>query len=192
MIALLTGSPAFLKPSSVIIDVNGVGYQVLISLATFEAISGKDKVTLFIHSHIREDAFQLFGFAEEDEKLLFESLISISGVGPKTALTVLSGMRPDVLREAIDRGDAARLATAPGIGKKTAERIILELKGKLVQPSSGGSGGNYDSKAQAVSALVALGYQNKNAEKAVRDAAMENPGASLEELIRRALIIFQS
>lgn len=195
MIGRLAGSLARKGPQSVLIDVGGVGYRVLIPLSTFYALGGEGaEAVLEISTQVREDAITLFGFATERERELFELLIGVSKVGPKLATAVLSGIAVEDLGAAIAAGNVARLATVPGIGLKTAERLVLELRGK-VQPSEAGSGaavppGAPGSRAaeDAVAALANLGYRAKDAEKAVGRAAREGE-ATLEALIRRALAL---
>ncbi len=188
MIGYLKGKIFSVKPTQVVIDVSGVGYIVNISLNTFEKISGNENAELFIHTHVREDAFSLFGFSSEVEKEMFELLISVSGIGPKLALSVFSGIKVDDLRTAISRGDLNRMCAIPGIGKKTAERLIVELKQKVEKISESIKGDeSYSSRNEAVAALVSLGYNQKVAEKSVRDATDISPNASLEEIIKQAL-----
>jgi len=198
VIGRLAGRVARKAPNAVIVDVGGVGYQVTIPLSTFYALPAEgEAAALEISTQVREDAIQLFGFATEREKRLFEQLISVSKIGPKLAIAVLSGMPVDDLCAAIAAGDVARLATIPGIGAKTAERMALELRGK-VAPLLAEAGraaaapAPVDAAGQAAedaaAALVNLGYRPKDAEKAVGKAAREGE-AGLEGLIRRALSI---
>lgn len=170
------------------IDVSGVGYIVNTSVNTFDKISAKEEAELFIHTHVREDALSLFGFAAEIEKEMFELLISVSGIGPKLALSVLSGIQVEDLRAAISRGDLHRIVAVPGIGKKTAERLIVELKQKVEKISESiKTDASYSSRNEAVAALVSLGYNPKVAEKVVRDVTDVFPEASLEAIIKQAL-----
>lgn len=196
MIGRLAGRIARKTPQSVLLDVRGVGYQVTIPLSTFYtlAVEGEQAV-LEISTQVREEAITLFGFATAREKALFEQLISVSKVGPKLATAVLSGIAADELCAAISAGNVARLATVPGIGLKTAERLVLELRGKVQSlaaaegpeaVSSGAAGG--PAADDAVAALVNLGYRLKDAERAVGRAAREGDG-SLEAIIRRALAL---
>lgn len=197
MIGRLAGRVARKSPNAVIIDVGGVGYQVLIPLSTFYALPAEGQnAALEISTQVREDAIQLFGFASEREKRLFEQLIAVSKVGPKLATAVLSGMPFDDLCAAIAAGDVARLSTIPGVGAKTAERLALELRGKVLPAGeatgrvagSAGTDAGGQTVEDAVAALVNLGYRPKDAEKAVGKAAREGePG--LAALIRRALSI---
>jgi Holliday junction DNA helicase RuvA len=198
MIGRLTGRLARKTPSAALIDVGGVGYQVLIPLSTFYALPAEgETAALEVSTQVREDAIQLFGFATGREKRLFEQLIAVSKIGPKLATAVLSGMPVDDLCDAIAAGDVARLATIPGVGAKTAERMALELRGKVLP--AGAEPGRAeretappDAQARtaedAVAALVNLGYRQKDAEKAVGRAGRDGETA-IEALIRRALAI---
>ena len=195
MIALLRGVLHEKHPNQAVVLCGGVGYDVAISVTTFTALpSPGEEVTLRIHTHVREDALLLYGFATPEEKALFERLITVSGVGPKLAITILSGLPATDLAGILRAGDAARLTRIPGIGKKTAERLILELRDKLTfgaAPSAGGS--EPASRAlsaleqDCVSALVNLGGRPDAAETAVRQAAAEAGHADFETLFRRAL-----
>lgn len=196
MIGRLCGRIVRKAPQALLIDVRGVGYQVAIPLSTFYTLAGEgEEATLEISTQVREDAITLFGFATVREKVLFEQLISVSKVGPKLAMSVLSGIAVDELCAAISSGNVARLATVPGIGMKTAERLVLELRGKVQAlasdqvPAATGAGGATSLAADdAIAALVNLGYRAKDAERAVGRSAREGDG-SLESLIRRALTI---
>ncbi len=188
MIGYLTGKLISVKPTSLTLDVNGVGYVVSISINTFEKLNGKDSASLFIHTHVREDSISLYGFAVEAEKEMFELLISISGIGPKMGLGILSGISVEELKHAIAKSDVSRIIAVPGVGRKTAERLMLELKSKVESISvEGEAAGSFDTKNEAVAALITLGYNSKVAEKAVRDALSASPNLSIEDLIRRAL-----
>ena len=199
MIGRLSGRIARKAPQTVLLDVRGVGYQVTIPLSTFYTLAGEgEDAVLEISTQVREDAITLFGFATAREKALFEQLISVSKVGPKLATSVLSGIAVDELCGAISSGNVARLATVPGIGMKTAERLVLELRGKIQTLASDevtapkGAGGSGSLAADdAVAALVNLGYRAKDAERAVGRAARDGDG-SLEGIIRRALTILSS
>jgi Holliday junction DNA helicase RuvA len=182
MIGYLTGKLISSKPTQIIIDVNGVGYLVNISINTFEKISEKETVSLFIHTSVKEDSITLFGFFTQSEKEMFELLISISGIGPKVSLGILSGIAVDDLKDAIGNGNVSRLIAIPGIGRKTAERVVLELRNKVDASIKVTS-----AKDEAISALATLGYQRQLSEKVVRDLLAENANYSLEELIRKAL-----
>ena len=187
MIGFLTGKLISSKPTQIIIDVNGVGYLVNISISTFEKISDQDIVSLFIHTSVKEDSITLFGFFTHSEKEMFELLISISGIGPKVSLGILSGISVDDLKDAIANGNVSRLIAIPGIGRKTAERVVLELRNKVDAIKADGSIKITSAKDEAISALATLGYQRQLAEKVVRDLLSENANYSLEELIRKAL-----
>jgi holliday junction DNA helicase RuvA len=194
MIAWLSGRLRRKAADSVIVDVGGVGYQVAIALSTFTALPEPgETVDLHIHTHLREDSLSLYGFSAEPERDLFQLLLGVSGIGPKLALAVLSGMPAADLAAAIRNGDDAKLRAIPGIGAKTAARLCLELKDKVRQlmpeaegaarPSPAGSPQQQD----AVSALLSLGYRRQQAEEAVQQALRDGPGLGLEELIRRTL-----
>ena len=195
MIAHLRGQILFRTPSSVILDCGGVGYELLISVSTYTELGDVGSpAALHVHTHVREDALQLFGFKEPNEKRLFEKLLTISGIGPKLAITVLSGISAERLVGAIRNGDHATLTKVPGIGKKTAERVVLELKDKLddlagftsatepVRPSLGAVA------EDVLSALLNLGYSRPSAQKAVETAARHKEDlADFERLFRASL-----
>ena len=188
MIGFLSGKIISLKPTKILLDVNGVGYVVFISINTFEVISNKEKVSLNIHTHVKEDSITLYGFHNESEKDIFELLISISGIGPKLALGVLSGIQTEDLKEAILNGDVSRMVAIPGIGKKTADRLILELRSKVGEVSvEGWRTVPHGGKQEAVSALTTLGYNYATAEKVVRQILSSSPDCTLEELIKSSL-----
>jgi len=189
MIARLSGTVLEKHPMRVVLDVNGVGYEVHVPLSSFGAV-GEPGTTLAlrVHTHVREDALMLYGFASPLEQRVFEHLISVSGIGPRLGLSVLSGLAPIELVQAIASGDVARLTTIPGIGRKTAERIVLELKEKLgavaaADPTLPPTGPRED----LLSALVNLGYHRPSAEKAVDRVLREQPGADFEAALRGAL-----
>jgi len=201
MIGRLAGTLLECSPGRVLMDVSGVGYELHIPLSTFYALAGQGpgaRAALSVHTHVREDALVLFGFATAEERATFELLISISGVGPRMALAVLSGIESSELRRAVATGDRARLQKIPGVGKKTAERILLELRDKLGigdDPAAAVSAGVQappvvasGPRADAVSAMTNLGYSTQVAERAV-DGALERLGAdtTLEALLRGAL-----
>ena len=188
MIGFLSGKIISLKPTKVLLDVNGVGYAVFISINTFEKISNKEKVSLYVHTNVKEDSITLYGFHNESEKEIFELLISISGIGPKLALGVLSGIQTDDLKDAILNGDVSRIVAIPGIGKKTADRLILELKSKVGDVRVEGERNVPQGvKQEAVSALTTLGYNYATSEKIVRQVLTSSPSCTLEELIKRSL-----
>ncbi len=194
MIAHLKGQLTYKSPDHSIVDVNGVGYKVFTPLSTYYALPKPgESISLRIHTRVREDEFKLFGFLTEEEQAIFEKLITINKVGPKLALGILSGMSPADLISAVMSNDAARLSAIPGVGKKTAERLALEMKDKLSdlalemkhQPDAGSPGGFYE---DALSALVNLGYKKPQAEKALKSAYNENgKDSSLEDLIKESL-----
>jgi Holliday junction DNA helicase RuvA len=193
VIARLKGTLAEKAPNRLTVDVGGVGYDVLVPLSTFYGIGepGAD-ITLRIHTHVREEVIALYGFATALEQDLFERLISISGIGPKLALAVLSGIDPGDLVRAIRAQDVARLTRIPGVGKKTAERIGLELKDRLphAAPPAGqleGVAPGEDLRSDLLSALTNLGYKGQVAEKAVDVAIRKTPDASFEQVLRDIL-----
>jgi Holliday junction DNA helicase RuvA len=194
VIAYLRGRILEKQPNRIIVDVSGVGYDVLVPLSTFYGLgeAGSD-IALRIHTHVREEALSLYGFATELEQALFERLIGISGIGPKLALAVLSGIEPAELIRAIERGDVARLTGIPGVGKKTSERIVLELKDRLpgLQPAFAATGAvPLDTPAlrdDVLSALTNLGYHRPLAEKAVDAATKAAPDGDFERTLRQAL-----
>jgi holliday junction DNA helicase RuvA len=185
VIARLRGKPVASTPEGLLIDVGGVGYLVAATPSAVRKADGAEEVTVETYLHVREDAMQLYGFAERAERELFIQLLSVNGVGPKVALAIVSGSPAEELRRAIVREDAVRFQAIPGIGKKTAERIVLELKEKLavtaIAPMSGASG---DDHVVARDALVELGYSIVDAERALAETDSE---ASPEERVRQAL-----
>ncbi len=192
MIGFLHGKIISKKPTEVLVDVGGVGYSVNISLNTFESLGDVEaEVSLFTHLHIKENEFSLYGFSEEEEKNIFLLLISVSGIGPKLALSVLSGIKAAELISAIQNQDLIRLKSIHGIGKKTAERLILELKDKIggvIEQTSEEQGVNaYTLKSDAVAALVSLGFNVKKAEALINQIVLQNAEIQLEELIKEAL-----
>jgi holliday junction DNA helicase RuvA len=194
LIAYLRGRILEKHPNRVIVDVNGVGYDVAVPLSTFYGLSDADgDVTLRIHTHVREDALSLYGFATVLEQDLFERLIGVSGIGPKVALAVLSGIEPPELIRAIERADLARLTAIPGVGKKTSERIVLELKDRLprAQVAAVGAGAvmpeSSDVRDDVLSALVNLGYHRPLAEKAVASAIKAVADGGFERTLKQAL-----
>ena len=194
MIARLRGTLVDKTPSRIVVDVGGVGYDVQIPLSTFYPLGepGSD-VLLRVHTHVREDALALFGFATPLEHDLFERLIAINGVGPKLGLAVLSGIEPAELIKAVRNQDVARLTKIPGVGKKTAERIGLELKDRLpVVPAGGdagpsGSVGENEQRSDLLSALLNLGYPRASAESALDAALAETPQGTFEQLLKAVL-----
>jgi Holliday junction DNA helicase RuvA len=192
MIGSLRGKLVDKRPNQLLLDVGGVGYQVQIPLSTFAGLGTLHaETTLLIHTHVREDQFSLYGFLTSREKQFFELLISASGVGPSLALKILSGMSVEQLVPAIRKGDLAQLVLIPGVGRKTAERIVVELRDKLlvVDVSEGGrpaTGSQLESDVG--SALVNLGYDGRSVEKAIEKARGAN-GTDFESLLRAALRI---
>ena len=187
MIGYLTGKIISAKPTQLLIDVNGVGYTVSISINTFEKISGKETASLHIYTNVKEDSISLYGFFREAEKNMFEILISVSGVGPKSALGLLSGISVENLKHAIIEENVSRLVAVPGIGRKTAERLILELKSKVGEIEESEVAAHPSSKQEAISALTTLGYNIKFAENAVIKILSAEPDCGLEDLIKKAL-----
>ena len=189
MIAHLRGRLIAKHPNQAIVEAGGVGYDVTISVPTFSDLPpvGSD-VALHVHTHVREDSIALYGFLRVAEKQLFEKLISVSGIGPKLAITILSGMAADEMVGAIRGNDVARLTRIPGIGKKTAERLVLELRDKLPAATAGEAPAGPAMSAieqDVLSALMNLGYQRAAAEKAVSSTARN--GGSFEVMFRHAL-----
>jgi Holliday junction DNA helicase RuvA len=190
MIAHLRGKLLAKHPNQAIVETVGVGYDVTISVPTFSDLpSVGAEVSLYIHTYVREDTIALYGFLRSAEKLLFEKLITVSGIGPKLAITILSGMPADEMVGAIGGNDVARLTRIPGIGKKTAERMVLELRDKLppaatatlaVAPVTA-------TEEDVLSALVNLGYQRTAAEKALEAGVKNGKGGSFDVLFRSAL-----
>jgi holliday junction DNA helicase RuvA len=173
MIGKLTGTLAAKNPPEVLVDCGGVGYEVLVPMSTFYNLPALgDKVALLTHLIVREDAHLLYGFATQDERAGFKQLVKISGVGPRTALSILSGMSVADIAQAVAKQDAARLTKIPGIGKKTAERLLLELKGKLGDSILGAGAGGVsvanDNQSDILQALVALGYSDRDAGLALK------------------------
>jgi len=195
VIGHLRGRLVVRSPERLLVECGGVGYEVLVSLSTFYEVeralaAGEGgEIALHVHTHVREDALALFGFWSEREKLLFERLIAVSGIGPKLARVILSGMPPEDLLAALAGRDATRLATIPGVGKKTAERMVLELADKVADLA--GEGPAHAAASQGgddvVSALVNLGYKAKLAEHAVAQARRETPDAEFAALLRDSL-----
>ena len=191
MIAHLRGKLLSKSPQTAVVEAGGVGYEATISIPTFTALPVEgNEVSLLIYTHVREDALVLFGFTTATEKRLFEKLLSISGIGPKLAVTVLSGLPPERLIAAIHAQDHATLTRIPGVGKKTAERIVLELKDKLQElaPAVGTSTATPVAE-DVLSALVNLGYQRASAQKGVEAAMARDPeaGKDFETLFRAAM-----
>jgi Holliday junction DNA helicase RuvA len=193
MIGHLKGHLIDKSPTRILLDVHGVGYDILIPFSTFETLGAiGEETTLLTHLHVREDALTLFGFSTAAEKKLFQLLLAVSGIGPKIAQAILSGSSVEAFRRHVQQNEIAALTAIPGVGKKTAERIILELKDKMgaLEEEALQAGGVRvvpSVHEQAVQALVSLGYARAAAQKAVDGAVQENPQASLEEIIKHAL-----
>ena len=194
MIAHLRGRVLRKEPQEVVVDVAGVGYRVTIPVSTFYRLGDEgSEVSLLTHTHVREDVLALFGFLTAGEQDLFEKLISVAGVGPKLAINVLSGIEAPDLVAALKASDVARLTRIPGVGKKTAERLVLELKDKmpalLVAPGAAAAAPTAGPREDLVSALVHLGYSRPEAERGVERALKEDGGGRFEDLLRRTLRI---
>jgi len=197
MIALLSGELAYKSFDHVIVDVGGVGYRLFIPLSTYYALPDEGTVRLQIHTHVREDAILLYGFLTAEEKEMFGQLISVTGIGPKLAVNILSHIPATDLRTALCGGDVKRLSALPGIGKKTAERLVLELREKILKatPASGQEAAGpaavpmaADPLEDILSALVNLGYKENQARKVLESLEVP-PGAALEDVLKGALKI---
>jgi len=201
MIAHLSGKLLSKEPNQVIVDVGGVGYDVTIPLSTFYDLDDeKSDVQLLIYTHVKEDALQLYGFKSPSERKLFVHFISVSGVGPKLGIALLSHMKADELIESIKSNNLARLTQIPGVGRKTAERLVVDLRDKMIQLSQAQVAEETGIKAEAVyvssedtiradalSALLNLGYQRSGAEKAIDAALVEGGDVTVESILRRSL-----
>ncbi len=190
MIDIVTGEVAILDKTSIVVMVGGVGLRVNVPRTVFEAVHGAgDTVRLYTHLTVREDALALYGFLTEEDRTIFETLISLSGVGPKTALAVLSTISLDHLRVAVQREEPEILTRVPGVGKKTAEKIIFELKGKLAIGIVPGVGVISDADTDVIAALTAMGFSIVEAQSAVQSIPRNAP-KNVEERIRLALQYF--
>ena len=195
MIAFLRGRILDKQPNRIVVDVNGVGYDVSVPLSTFYGLADLGgEIALRVHTHVREDALALYGFATRLEQDLFERLIGVSGIGPKVGLAVLSGIEPLDLIHAIERGDLARLTAIPGVGRKTSERIVLELKDRLPRvevAAAGEAAVPFEPplllRDDLLSALINLGYHRPLAEKAVEAAIKRTPDGDFERTLKQAL-----
>jgi len=191
LIGYLKGKLVRATPARVIVETGGVGYSVQVSLVTFSELErrGGGEVELFVHTHVREDLLALFGFATEREQELFERLITVSGIGPRLAQVVLSGLPPEDLLQAIAAGDVARLTRIPGVGKKTAERIVVELRDALqaLAREAAPAATAATSDEDLVAALINLGYKSTQAGRAVAEARRDAPDADFPELLPAAL-----
>ena len=195
MISHLKGILYRKSPTEIVVDVNGVGYAVSIPLSTYEKLGETGiAVTILTYTYVREDILQLYGFATEAEREIFRLLISVSGIGPKIAQGILSGVQPNELQNLIAQANVSALTAIPGVGRKTAERLIVELRDKIAKLdsgsfSSGSTGAAQGIRAEALMALISLGYNRATAEKAIRLALQELNGkeASIQELLKQAL-----
>jgi Holliday junction DNA helicase RuvA len=192
LIAHLRGRLLRKSPQAVVIDVAGVGYRAFIPVSTFYRLGEEgSEVDLRIHTHVREDTLALFGFASAAELALFERLIDVAGVGPRLAVNILSGIEADDLVEALRSSDVARLVRVPGVGRKTAERLVVELKDKmpaaLAAPGQAAAGSGLTPKEDLLSALANLGYSRGEAERGVERALRDDGAGRFEDLLRRAL-----
>lgn len=197
MIGRLVGTLVYKQPPWLLLDVGGVGYEIEAPMSTFYRLpEAGSKITLHTHMVVREDAQLLYGFDHEDEKILFRALLKISGVGPKVALAVLSGMGVEEFREAVQDGDSARLTRTPGIGKKTAERIVVEMRDRLPGIVGGGNlkavlsgGGGAAPQVEARAALESLGYKSQEAKRLVESVCEKDmtTDAIIREALKRAV-----
>ena len=195
MIGWLRGIVLEKGPGTVLLDVNGVGYRLAVPSPAVDEIGGPgEEASFHVHTHVREDAILLFGFKSRSELRLFEQVVGVSGVGPKLALAILSHLTPEAFARAVLHGDSAALTKVPGIGKKTAARIVLELKDRLAEQSSDGAPGGGSGpvpagspREDAVAALMALGYTQLEAEQAVKEAAAASDETDLSKLVTAAL-----
>jgi Holliday junction DNA helicase RuvA len=188
MIAYLQGTILHKTPGHVVIDCQGVGYAVAVSLSTFLKLGDEGgRAALFIHTHLTDNSLSLYGFAGPEEQELFLKLIAISGIGPKMAMSVLSGMTAGDLVEAVHAGDAARIALIPGIGKKTALRIAMELADKIDKKESVLAGSRSKETEDLVSALLNMGFRRKEVERTVEDVLRAHKGAEFEKQLRECL-----
>nr|WP_321453511.1 Holliday junction branch migration protein RuvA [uncultured Carboxylicivirga sp.] len=192
MYEYISGRIAEASPAHVVVDVNGIGYLLNISLNTFTRLEGKTEAQLFVHENIREDAFQLYGFADPAERELFRHLISVSGIGANTARMMLSSLTSEELRGAILTGNVNQIKGVKGIGAKTAQRVIVDLKDKLgkepVDPKIFAEQDN-TIREEALSALVMLGFAKNSAQKAIEKILKEDPSIKVEAVIKQALKI---
>ncbi len=184
MIGHLEGRVLELQPGVVVLEAGGVGYEVHVPVSAHPILLGRTSASLYVHTHVREDQLALYGFPTLRERETFRLLIGVSGIGPRTALALLSGLTPDDVAAAVEGEQWRRLAAVPGIGRRTAERLIVELKGKLPGPARPAGATPRD---DAVSALINLGYNPRAAEEAVGELLRSDPQLDLGELLRRAL-----
>ena len=191
MIAWLKGRIHTLKPTEIILDAGGVGYHLAIPLSTYAKINALNETSLFVYTLHREDQFKLYGFFTEQEKGLFSLLLNISGIGPSIALSILSGISPALLSEAVKNENPESLMRIPGIGKTKAEKLIFELKRKIakLEDLAGEAKEEFTPATDAVNALVSLGFDESRSAKAVREIIRQSPETSLENIIKEALKI---
>ena len=192
MIDYIKGQVTEINPTEAIVDTSGIGYRILISLQTYEGLNGRNDVKIYIHHYIREDEELYYGFASKDERELFRLLISVSGIGASTARMMLSSLTSDEIRNAIIAEDINKIKSIKGIGLKSAQRLILELKDKVIKGGGSESSVLFSSTSnaateEAVTALVMLGFTKANVTKAVNAVLKEKPEASLEEIIKLSL-----
>lgn len=192
MIDYIKGQIIELSPTEVTLETYGIGYRILISLQTYEGLNGRKDTTVYIHHYLREDEELYYGFATKDERELFRLLIGVSGIGASTARMMLSSLNADEIRNAILAEDINKIKSIKGIGLKSAQRLILELKDKVVKGAGTDNGALFSSSSnastdEAVTALVMLGFTKANVTKAVTAVLKDNPGASLEEIIKQSL-----
>ena len=192
MIEYIKGNLIEITPTDLVLECHGIGYKILISLQTYEALNSKNETTVYIHHYIREDEELYYGFASKDERELFRLLIGVSGIGASTARMMLSSLTSDEIRNAILSEDINKIKSIKGIGLKSAQRLILELKDKVVRGAGSDNSTLFAASAsgvaeEATTALVLLGFTKANVNKAVSAVLKENPGASLEEIIKSAL-----
>ncbi|SEQ13564.1 Holliday junction branch migration protein RuvA [Flavobacterium urocaniciphilum] len=190
MIAHIQGKLVEKTPTEVVIDCGGLGYEIHISLHTYSQIPDSEHIKLYTFLQIKEDAHSLFGFADKKERELFKLLLSVSGIGANTARTMLSSLQPEQIIQAIASNDVGTIQSIKGIGLKTAQRVIIDLKDKVLkiyQIEEISTGSYNTNKEEALSALEVLGYQRKNAEKVLEKIIANNPAATVEDLIKQAL-----
>ncbi len=189
MIAKLRGKIDTLKPTELILDVSGVGYHLFIPITTYEELQNRSEAALYVYTYLREDQLKLFGFHDEGMKELFAILLNISGIGPSMAISIISGISPGRLMESVRTEDPSSLVKIPGIGKAKAEKLIFELKRKIkkLEIFSAGTANPAPVSSDAVDALVTLGFDEKRSTSTVSKITEENPGFTLEQLIKEAL-----
>ncbi len=191
MIGYLRGKIISKKPTKLLLDVNGVGYIVNISISTFEKLADREEAALYTYLSVRESAMDLYGFYSLAEKEMFELLISVSGIGPKSAQGILSGIQIEDLKDALRNANISRLVSIPGIGRKTAERLMVELRDKVESVAEVGESTTStvsNVRSDAIAALVNLGYNQKVAERIVRGITDRTANISIEDLIKEALV----